>query len=106
MVCVGLHFIPVMMQELQDSIIAVQLRGIDLKNIAVRKRVRVYTYILLPALGSAIIKAQDLAASIELRGFRAYNKRTSLIILKMHALDYIIIAVFIGGATAALIFNF
>ena len=104
MVCVGLHFIPLMAQELQDSLIAVQLRGIDLKNIAVRKRLRVYTYIFLPAAGSAIIKAQDLAASIELRGFRAYPRRTSLTVLRMRVLDYIIIALFTGGAAAVLFF--
>ena len=105
MVCVGLHFIPVLAQELQDSLIAVQLRGVDLRNIAVRKRVQVYTYILLPAMGSAIVKAQDLAASIELRGFRAYAGRTSLIRLKMRALDYIIIALSAGGAAGVLIFR-
>jgi energy-coupling factor transport system permease protein len=104
MVCVGLHFIPLMMQEMQDSIIAVQLRGIDLKNIALRKRVKVYTYIFLPAMGSAIIKAQDLAASIELRGFRAYPKRTSLIILRMRMLDYLITLLFAGGAVAVFYF--
>lgn len=104
MVCVGLHFIPVMMQELRDSIIAVQLRGIDLKNIAVRKRVRVYTYIFLPAMGSAIIKAQDLAANIELRGFRAYKERTSLTVLRMRVLDYAVSAIFIAGAAVLFIF--
>jgi energy-coupling factor transport system permease protein len=102
-VCIGIHFIPLMMQEMQDSITAVQLRGIDLKNIAARKRVKVYTYIFLPAAGSAIIKAQDLAASIELRGFRAYPKRTSLTVLRMRILDYVISALFASGAAAVLI---
>jgi len=106
MICVGLHFIPLMMQEMQDSIIAVQLRGIDLKNIAVRKRVKVYTYIFLPAAGSAIIKAQDLAASIELRGFRAYPRRTSLTVLRMRVVDYLITALFVGIAAAVLVFYY
>ena len=103
MVYSAIYFIPLMMQEMQDSLIAVQLRGIDLKKIKVRKRVKVYTYIFLPAIGSAIIKAQDLAASIELRGFRAYPKRTSLIILRMRVADYLMIALFIGGAAVVLI---
>jgi energy-coupling factor transport system permease protein len=98
MVCVGIHFIPLLTQEMQDSLTAVQLRGIDLKNIPVRRRVKVYTYIFLPAAGSAVIKAQDLAASMELRGFRAYPTRTSLIVLRMNAADY---AVSIAAAVLA-----
>jgi energy-coupling factor transport system permease protein len=104
MACVGIHFIPLMMQEMQDSVIAVQLRGIDLKNIPMRKRVKVYTYIFLPAVGSAIMKAQNLAESMELRGFRAYPNRTSLIILRMRVLDYFITALFVSGAAAVMIF--
>jgi len=102
MVCVGIHFIPLISREMQDSLIAVQLRGVDLKNIPIRRRIRVYTYILLPAVGSAIIKAQDLAASIELRGFRAYERRTSLTVLHMRALDYAISAVFVGAGGATM----
>ena len=103
MVCVGIHFIPVLSREMQDSLIAVQLRGIDLKNIPMRRRIRVYTYILLPAAGSAIIKAQDLAASMELRGFRAYERRTSLTVLRMSVLDYTVSAVFVAGAVGVML---
>ena len=102
MVCVGIHFIPVLSREIQDSLIAVQLRGIDLKNIPIRRRIRVYTYILLPAAGSAIIKAQDLAASMELRGFRAYERRTSLTALRMRMIDYVVDAVFLAGAVGVM----
>ena len=106
MVCVGIHFIPLLSREMQDSVIAVQLRGVDLKNIPMRRRIRVYTYILLPAVGSAIIKAQDLAASMELRGFRAYETRTSLTILRMGVMDYIVSAICIVGATVVIIFYY
>lgn len=101
----AIYFIPLMAREMQDSLIAVQLRGIDLKRIPVRKRAGVYTYLLFPAVSSAIVKAQDLAASIELRGFRAYPERTSLTVLRMRAADYLIIALFACGAAAALIIN-
>ena len=103
MVCVGIHFIPLMSREIQDSLIAVQLRGIDIKNIPVRRRIQVYTYILLPAAGSAIIKAQDLAAHIELRGFRAYNRRTSLTVLGMRIIDYAVSVLFVAGAAIVMI---
>jgi energy-coupling factor transport system permease protein len=106
MVYVGIHFIPLMMREMQDSLIAVQLRGIDLKKIAIRKRVKVYTYIFLPAMGSAIIKAQDLSAGIELRGFRAYPERTSLTVLRMRAVDYLVIFVFAAGTAAVFVFYY
>jgi len=106
MVYTAIHFIPLMAQEMQDSLIAVQLRGIDLNHIPVRRRLKVYTYLFLPAAGSAIIKAQDLAAGIELRGFRAYPNRTSLTVLRMRAADYLIIALFVCGAAAVIIFYY
>jgi len=98
MVCIAIYFIPLLSGEMRDALTAIQLRGIDFKRISFRRRVRVYTYLFLPVVGSAVLKAQDIAAGIELRGFRAYPTRTSLIILRMRLSDYLLVLTFALGA--------
>jgi energy-coupling factor transport system permease protein len=102
MVCIAIHFIPLLADEIRDALVAIQLRGIDFKRISLRRRIRVYAYLFLPVAGGAVLKAQDLAGGIELRGFRAYPKRTSLTILRMRTFDYLIVVLFALGAAAAL----
>ena len=101
MVCIAIHFLPLLAGEMRDALTAIQLRGIDIKRIPLGRRVRVYTYLFLPVAGGAILKAQDMAAGIELRGFRAHPVRTSLVILRMRVSDYILVALSALGAAAA-----
>lgn len=101
MVSVAIRFLPIFKEEMTDMITAIQLRGIDLKKVKFNKKVQVYKYILTPITINSITKAKELAAAMEMRGFRAYSKRTSYMVLKMQTFDYIIIGLSI---TAALLF--
>lgn len=91
MVSIGIRFLPILMEEIKDSVIAIQLRGIEIERIPLRKRFRVYSYLFTPVLVSTIIRAQKLSMSIEMRGFRAYETRTSYMVLKMSYVDYLVI---------------
>ncbi|MCL2023081.1 MAG: energy-coupling factor transporter transmembrane protein EcfT [Oscillospiraceae bacterium] len=77
MVSIGLRFIPQMGQALRDSIIALQLRGIEPRELKLIGRIRLYSYLLMPAVASTLQNARELSMSLEMRGFRAYNKRSS-----------------------------
>lgn len=59
------------------------------------------TTLLMPVIISAIDKAQKLSYAMELRAFRAYDRRTSRIVLKLEGSDYItmILIVILTGAT-------
>lgn len=87
MVMIALRFLPIFSQSFSDAITAVQLRGIELKQVHLGKKVKLYGYLLLPVVADAIVKAQDLAITMEARGFGAYEKRTSYIKLKMSQAD-------------------
>ena len=91
MVSIGIRFLPILIEEIKDSLVAIQLRGVEIEKIPFKKRFYVYSYLFTPILVSTIIKAQKLSISIEMRGFRAYETRTSYIILKMSYVDYLII---------------
>lgn len=90
MVALGIRFLPMIRDEIQDSLIAIQLRGVDLKNIPIKERINIYSYIFTPILIETIIKAERLSAAIEMRAFRAYDSRTSYLQLRLNKLDYLI----------------
>jgi len=99
MVSVSIRFLPILKEEMTDMVTAIQLRGIDLKRVKLKEKTKVYKYILFPIVMNSILKAKELSSTMEMRGFRAYPKRTSYMMLKMQRVDYIIIGVsFVFGA--------
>lgn len=90
MVSVAIRFLPTFTEEFKDAIVALQLRGIEIEKVAWRKKVKVYAYLLFPVISNAIVKAQELSVAMETRAFRAYPNRTSYLVLRMQAKDYII----------------
>lgn len=104
MVFIAIRFLPIFKEEMTDSIIAIQLRGIDFKRTKLGDKIKVYRYIFLPIVINSILKARELASAMEMRGFRAYPERTSFRVLKMGGLDYIIISLSIALSMSILIF--
>ncbi len=93
MVSIAIRFLPIFSSELKDALISLQLRGVDIGRIKWSKRIKVYSYLMLPVVAGSIAKAQDLAIAMEMRGFRAYPTRTSYYILKIKSVDMLIISV-------------
>ena len=91
MVSTAIRFMRMLSEEMNNSLLAIQLRGVNLKKIPVRKRVTVYTYLLLPVLSGAIFKARQLSLSLELRGFKLYHQRTSYFRLELTKKDKVLI---------------
>ncbi|SHK23255.1 energy-coupling factor transporter transmembrane component T family protein [Paramaledivibacter caminithermalis] len=90
MVSVAIRFLPLLGEELQDTLTAIQLRGIDMDKLSIKEKIKLYSHIFTPVVAGAIVKSQRLSIAMECRGFRAYNKRTSYIKLKMNTKDYLI----------------
>lgn len=93
MVSVAIRFLPIFKEEMTDMVTAIQLRGIDLKRVKLKKKIKVYKYILFPIVTNSILKAKELSTAMEMRGFRAYPSRTSYMTLKMQKADYVIITI-------------
>ncbi len=94
MVSVAIRFLPLLQEEMTDMLTAIQLRGVNLKKIPVPRRLKTYSYLLMPMIASVLMKSRDLSMAMEMRAFRAYPRRTSLRILILEPLDY---AVMIGS---------
>ena len=106
MTSVALRFVKILMEEMGNSLIAIQLRGVNLKKIPLRKRMSVYTYLFLPVLSGAIFKARQLSLSLELRGFKLHDSRTSYFSLCLQRADWLVIACMFLLTAAALIVYF
>ena len=108
MVSIGLRFVPLFAEQLKDSLTALQLRGVVIEELKLRKRLSLYTYLLLPAIVSGLQQAKELAMSMEMRAFRAMPKRTSFFRLKFGGLDALALLGVVALCTAIgfAVFNF
>lgn len=106
MVAIGTRFLPILTEEIKDSLTAIQLRGIEINQIPIRKRISMYSYIFTPILVGTISKAEKLSIAIEMRAFRAYDDRTSYLTLKMLRGDYVVIFASLIITIAYIIFYF
>ena len=59
-----------------------------------------YVSLLMPAVTGMIAKAKDMAVIMEMRGFRAYDQRTSYLTLKLRGGDYAVMALTVMGTAA------
>lgn len=89
MASTALRFLPSFSQDFSDALVSMQLRGIELRKVPARKRLKVFSSLLLPVIAGAVVKSQDLAAAMETRGFGAMKTRTSYDELQMRAADWI-----------------
>ncbi|HZK24786.1 MAG TPA: energy-coupling factor transporter transmembrane component T [Oscillospiraceae bacterium] len=109
MVTIAIRFLPLLQEEATDTLTALQLRGVNLKQIPILKRLRTYSYLLMPLLTSVLMKSRDLSVAMEMRAFRAYPQRTSLRELQFSGIDYLAMAlsmlIFLLLLVAALGFN-
>ena len=99
----ALRFLPMFSQSFTDALISIQLRGVELRAVPVKKRIGLYAHLLLPVVADAIQKSQDLSMTMQARGFGAYPKRTSYLVLTLRVYDYLAMFALLCLFCAALI---
>ncbi|MGC9361299.1 MAG: energy-coupling factor transporter transmembrane component T family protein [Candidatus Syntrophosphaera sp.] len=78
MVFYGIHVIPSASRQIGDSRIQLRLRGIDLKKLHFKEKIRIYGRISLCVLADVLSRSSLQAISLELRGFRSPGQRSHL----------------------------
>lgn len=94
MVALGVRFLPMLAQEMKDTLTALSLRGVDLKRVPLCKKVSTYALLLLPVLVGTVKKAEAISLSMETKGFRAMPGRSSYLELSFARADRILMACF------------
>ena len=97
MMSISIRFLPDFKNDFVDRMTALRLRGIELSDYSIFKKIKIYVYLLTPAVSSSIIKSQMLAIAMESRAFRIYNKRTMLRDLQMRLIDYVVMTISIAA---------
>jgi len=106
MIYIGIRFIPQMGEEMRDRLTALQLRGVVIEELKLRKRLSLYFYLLLPVVAASLQNARELAMSIEMRAFRAKRVRTSYYTLSLKPGDVamlLVILLLTAGLAAIMI---
>lgn len=96
MLMIALRFLPSFSASFSDALIALQLRGVELKKVPWRKKLRMYGDLLLPVVADAVVKSRVLAIVMEARGFGAYRQRTSFLEVTMTTWDWLLIGALLG----------
>lgn len=91
MVSIAIRFLPLLRDEISQTLTAIQLRGLDLKKIRFGQRIKIYYYIFTPVVAGVLKKAHELSMAMETRAYRAYGERTSYLILSLKPADYAVI---------------
>ena len=102
----AIRFVPELAKEAQTIVDAQRSRGLELEGGSIMKRIRNYMPILIPLIISAIRRSMELAEAMESRSFGAIRKRTSLYILKLRFIDYLVISVSILALAVAIFGRF
>ena len=95
-VAVLFRFIPTVQDEWNGIRKAMAFRGIRLSpGTIIRKPFQTLEYVLIPLLFSSVSVMEELAAAASARGMDAEGKRSSYEEVKLHAADYLVMAVFV-----------
>lgn len=97
----ALRFLPTFGETFSQALIAIQLRGVQLKKIPLRKRLTVYSYLFLPVVADSVSKARVLAAVMEARGFGALSRRTYFIEVNMSVWDWVLLGLLLSAGIFA-----
>ena len=95
MMTIALRFVPTLLSETERIMKAQQARGADFSSGSIRQRLQAIVPILVPLCLSAFRRADELAMAMEARCYRGGEGRTQLKQLRVSAIDYVCIAVFL-----------
>ncbi len=96
------RFVPTLLETVRTVTEAQRARGLKLGEGGLRQRLRRYVQLIVPILGYALRRADDLSRALEARGLSAPRKRTEYISLAAGWADGVALVVFIAIAAASI----
>ncbi len=97
MTSIGVRFLPILMGEVRNTHVSMELRGIDVNELHIKRRLELIGRLFVPIVYSTLYRAKSLSESIDMRGYIIGEKRSSYyhLTLRKHdiALGVIVIIV-------------
>lgn len=91
LISIALRFIPDLIEETQRIIKAQTSRGVDMKEGKLKEKIMAILSLIVPLFVSAFQRAEDLANAMEARGYAPGEKRTRYKVLKIQAVDVVML---------------
>lgn len=105
MLGIALRFVPTLIDEATRVMKAQQSRGVDFDEGNVSKRMKKLLPIFLPLYISSFYRAEELANTLDVRGYLGYKKRTKLRIQKWHCRDTVFLMSYLILTSLLVIFS-
>ena len=106
MSAMGAKFLPLLAEEMSDSLISAQLRGANLGKMSIIRRLKLYVDVLMPATVTAMSRAEGISWALELKGFNPGKSRTYWRKLEMGMSDWMVIPAGVIAFAAFLAINY
>lgn len=106
---IALRFIPTLVEEVDKIMSAQKSRGADMESGGILKRVKAVVPVMIPLFVSSFRRANELEYAMECRCYRGGNGRTKMKVMKMSAMDYVLLIlsiIYFVGIILARIFMF
>lgn len=87
---VGIRFLPMLTEEVSNAYMAMELRGVEVSALPIKKRVTLVSQLFIPIIYGTLTRAQKLSESIEARGFVIGQKRSSYYRLAFNKTDWVV----------------
>lgn len=85
---IALRFVPQVSKDVEDTVLALESRGVKLGSKNPIRKITSLGTVLFPLIVHYVCRAQELALAMEARAFGAHDKRTHLTQIKMRKADY------------------
>lgn len=91
MIALTLHFLPLLAERIRQMTSQLRLRGINLKRMKIKSRLRLYLNMVIPLLGWTMKDLKYQAIALDLRGFRNGIRHSQYRRRKLNLLDFLLI---------------
>lgn len=98
MVQMGMRFLPLLREEIKDTFVAIQLRGVKFESASITEKIKLYSRVFLPSIANALVRTNQLTLAMELKGFGVGEKRSFYHEVSLKLIDRVLIfvSIFMG----------
>jgi len=93
MLSISLRFIPTLLDETQKVMDAQRARGTEFGEGSLFKQMKTLVPIFLPLFASSLNRAEEMANTMEVRGYQSSKQRSTFRLLRWHLRDTICLAI-------------
>lgn len=101
----ALRMVPTIAETAATVIEAQRSRGLDFDSGSILERIRKYLPVLIPVFAGTFRKTDEFTMALDSKAFDPVGSRTSLLVLRMHNIDYFVLIVVLLALALSIVGN-